>query len=413
MGPSISPLLDYLLQDKVSLSLSSKKVTELANFVKYWSKVLKEEDSEREHAAFFSIGNWSHKIALMVLPLVASIGKRVVYMAESILSGPNCLIPYLNSNFKVRTELNPFQIRTLLTKNKAVIFSVPKPITAFFEKQINLSIGATTPLSKIELNLLTKYFIVLVLLSGAKRVLVDLRIGPGSLFPTPAEAKALAVSWQKAAHNFNINSCFMLINMIQPLGKSLGCPFEAVEAIQGLKGKGPLDLLKLSLECASELISPGQRIAERMEVKKLLKRKLINQQAIFKLREIVKDQGGEFSLENYSIPSSERQIDRILAENRGYVQRFNLKKLLILRARLNAKNIKANYNSSLPAGIIINPKIGDKVEKGELLAEIYFQRGVESSNWFELVKSIFVISPTPPLFRPLVIEKLKDNFQLP
>ena len=386
-------------------------MVELVNLSKDWAKALTDKDSKRDHVAFFSIGSWSHKIALMVLPLAAAAGQKVIYLSESIFSGKNCLRSYLNSNFKVKTELSSSEIRRLLTKNKAAIFSIPKPISAFFEKQINSFVKRKTPLSKISLNLLTKYFIVLALLSGAKRILVDLRIAPDSICSNQAMARELALSWQRAAHNFNISTCFLLINMIQPLGNSLGCHLQAAEVIQSLKGNGPLDLLKLSLEIATELIFPGQKIAERMEIKKLLKRKLANQQALLKLKEIIEDQGGEISYEDYLIPPSETAPTRVLAEKTGYVQRFNLKKFLILRARLKDWNTKANSNSCYKDGIIINSKIGDKVGKDESLAEIYFHKSFEASTWSDLIKNIFVLSPFPPPFQPFVIEKLKNNFR--
>ncbi len=406
-------LLHHLLQYESSPPIGRETVFQLAKFIKDWRRAMEKANSCSNQAAFFSIGSWSHKIALVFMPLVASAGIRIVHICESILSGQNFLSNYFNS-FNARTDLTLPEIKRLLAINKALVFSVPQPITAFFEKNINLSRSRATSLPRIELNLLTEYIMVLALLTGAKRILFDLRIGPGSILPRLQEARNLALLLQKTCLSFNIKPSFMLINMGQPLGQTVGSPWEVSEAIQSLKGKGPLDILKLSLEYAVEVILTNQRATDRMEVKKILKRKLINKEALFKLRDIIEAQGGQISLGDYYLaPLSESKTARILAQRKGYVQGFNLKIFHTLRTRLNQNKAKEDLSTCLPIGILINRKIGDKVEKNELLAEVYFQRGTKYSAWCQLVKSLFILSPTPPPFQPLLIEKLKDNFFQP
>jgi len=57
-------------------------------------------------------------------------------------------------------------------------------------------------------------------------------------------------------------------------------------------------------------------------------------------------------------------------------------------------------------GLLIFKKIGEKVEKGETLAEVHFNK-VKNVSWLKKEsQGAFIISEKPPDFRPLIIERI-------
>ncbi len=60
----------------------------------------------------------------------------------------------------------------------------------------------------------------------------------------------------------------LVSNMDEPLGKAIGNSLEIKEAIETLKGKGPKDLLQLSLELGSKLLLLAKKKLKQKKMEK-------------------------------------------------------------------------------------------------------------------------------------------------
>src|SRR5699024_6784847 len=127
--------------------------------------------------------------------------------------------------------------------------------------------------------------------SGASNLVLDVKVGSGAFMKDIESAKKLASTMVNIGKNSNINTLAILSNMNQPLGNNIGNILEVKEAIEVLNGNGPKDLKELSIELASYMVSLYKKITYE-EAFKQVTEVLENKQALAKLYEFIKYQGG-------------------------------------------------------------------------------------------------------------------------
>jgi pyrimidine-nucleoside phosphorylase len=83
-----------------------------------------------------------------------------------------------------------------------------------------------------------------------------------------------------------------------------------------------------------------------------------------------------------------------------------MKQICSICAELETGSEKASGSSDHSPGLLIFRKIGEKVEKGETLAEVHFNQ-VKSVSWLKKQsQKVFSFSEKPPDFQPLIIERI-------
>ena len=80
--------------------------------------------------------------------------------------------------------------------------------------------------------------------SGAQKIMLEVTYGCGAFMKTKEEAKKLADQMVRIGNLANRETKYILTNMDQPLGYSVGNTLEIIEAIQFLKGKKMAEDLK-------------------------------------------------------------------------------------------------------------------------------------------------------------------------
>ena len=115
-----------------------------------------------------------------------------------------------------------------------------------------------------------------------------------------------------------------ITDMNEPLGYAVGNILEVKEAIDILKGKGPKDVLEVSLALASEMLVLGKIAPNQKEARKILKEKLESEEAFKKFREFVKYQGGNVKwIDNPDLIPKAKRIIPVYLNQEGYVASLN------------------------------------------------------------------------------------------
>lgn len=106
---------------------------------------------------------------------------------------------------------------------------------------------------------------------------------------TLEDAKSLSqkmVNIGKLAHK---NTIAVITNMDVPLGENVGNSLEVIEAIDVLRGKGPKDLLEVSIVLATSMVMLCKNISEE-EARHQVLEVINNGEAFHKLKEVVQAQ---------------------------------------------------------------------------------------------------------------------------
>ncbi len=94
------------------------------------------------------------------------------------------------------------------------------------------------------------------------RLVLDVKFGSGAFMKTRAEAVALATAMSAVGREMGVEVAHLLTPMDEPLGETAGNALETAEAVATLQGRGPHDLVDLTLNLAEKVAhAPREQLA--------------------------------------------------------------------------------------------------------------------------------------------------------
>ena len=129
---------------------------------------------------------------------------------------------------------------------------------------------------------------------GAKKLVLDVKVGSGALIKNIKDATKLAKLMISIGKQNGIEVVCILTNMDIPLGANIGNSLEVEEAIKILKDHHKSNLTDLCIELSTEMVSLGLNISLEEARNKVLE-VLDNQAAYQKFLELIKYQHGDIT----------------------------------------------------------------------------------------------------------------------
>lgn len=302
----------------------------------------------------------------------------------------------------VKTSFDLHEINHQLLKVGGVIASLPEEIAKAKNHVIRDSPAIENGLAVIQDFILGQKKAL-----GAEGIVFDVKVGEGSPLNTLKEARNFVSALNKFCSQIKITPSFLLSNMDQPLGEAVGNSLEVWEAIEVLKGNGPLDVLKLALEIGSEMLLMAKKFLIKTEAKIYLKRIVKEAKPVEKFKEIIKAQGGNpLVVGNYSLLPQAKVRKKIRSQKKGYIHQVKMRKMTLLWNKLAACEVESGMKTDRETGFFIRKKIGDRIQKEEVLVEVHFNNISLFPSIQTKLREVFVISESPPDYRPFIIEKI-------
>ncbi|MCK4968276.1 MAG: AMP phosphorylase, partial [Candidatus Aenigmarchaeota archaeon] len=136
---------------------------------------------------------------------------------------------------------------------------------------------------------------------GSKYVVIDLPFGDGAKVQSFAAAKRLAIKFKKLGESLDMTIECTLTKGDQPIGNGVGPVLEAIDIMEVLSGRGPVDLLEKSVELAGVIFNMTGKGDE-----KTAKEIVDSGAALEKFKQIVSAQGG----------TTDKDLDKLLGKKR-------------------------------------------------------------------------------------------------
>ena len=309
-----------------------------------------------------STGGVGDKTTLIVAPLVASCGVPVIKMSGRGLGYTGGTIDKLESIPGFIVNLSEEEITKQAKDIGVVITSQTKDLAPLDKKVYALrDVTATTN----SIPLIASSIMSKKIAGGADKIVIDIKVGSGALLKTQEEAERLSSLLIKIGTYYQKEVRTVISNMDIPLGHNVGNKLEVLEAIEVLKGNQQGELLELSLDLATKMVSLGKDITEK-EALKEVKGNLESGKALNKFLEFIEYQHGDVN--NLSIDA---KVYNIKANKSGVLKDINALAIAKLSESLGAgrksKEDKIDYN----AGVVIRKNIGDEIKEGDILASLY------------------------------------------
>ena len=232
------------------------------------------------------------------------------------------------------------------------------------------------------------------LASGSDAILLDVTVGEGAFMKNVKQARELAHIMVDIGKRLGRNTKAVLSNMSEPLGLAVGNSLEVKEAIEALQGRGPEDLMELCYTTGAIMLVQANCYKTLEEADEALHLAISTGTAFEKFCKMVKAQGGDV---NYILHPELFEVAgkaiKVYADKDGYVKLLNALTIGVSSMRLGGGRETLDDVIDMSAGIMLNKKVGDKVEKGELLATLYTNK--DQADYLPVVQDVkgaFVIT---------------------
>jgi AMP phosphorylase len=189
---------------------------------------------------------------------------------------------------------------------------------------------------------------------------MDIPAGPGTKVKTIEEAQAYARDFMDLGEMVGMHIECAITYGDQPVGSAIGPKLEARECIRILEGnKHPSSVIEKACDLAGMILEMGGIQDGPQRAREIL----ASGEAHKKFMEIVIAQGGRKDLKADDLQPG-KFVHDIVSMKSGYVHSIANKPLVTIARAAGAPGDKG-------AGIILNKKKGQRVEKGEVLFQIY------------------------------------------
>lgn len=316
-----------------------------------------------------STGGVGDKTSLVIGPMVAALGVPVAKMSGRGLGHTGGTIDKLEAikGFSTSIDKETF-IHNVNTIHLAIAGQTANLAPA--DKKLYALRDVTATVDQI--SLIASSIMSKKIASGADAIVLDVKTGSGAFMREEKDAMALAETMVDIGEGLNRKTTAVISDMNQPLGKAVGNSLEVIEAIETLKGNGPKDLLEICLELASFMVLYAKKAETIEEAKEMLRRTITEGSAIEQFKRFVAAQGGDPDFVDHTDRFEKASIvEGIYAQEEGYILQVETEEVGYAAMILGGGRETKESVIDLSVGFIIEKKIGDYLQKGDLIATVY------------------------------------------
>ncbi len=316
-----------------------------------------------------STGGIGDKITLILMPIIASLGIPAAKMSGRGLGFTGGTvdklesIPGYNTNIDISEFINNVKnIGISLMGQTLNLAPADKKIYALRD-----TISCVESIPLIASSIMSKK-----IAAGAEKIVLEVTVGSGAFMKNIEDATKLSETMIGIGNLADKETICILTNMNQPIGYSIGNSLEVIEAVEALNGNMQDDVKDIILSLGSYMMKLAGKGDDIERNKKMIMENINNKKALNKFKELIKNQGGDVSyIEDTSKFEKAKYIIPIKSEKIGYIKSMDNEKIGYISSSLGAGRLKKEDKINDKVGIIINKKIGDKVNVGDVLGFIH------------------------------------------
>lgn len=316
-----------------------------------------------------SSGGVGDKVTLAAAPMAAACGLTVAKMSGRGLGFSGGTIDKLESIPNFRTSLTEDEFKTFIKRDGIALMSQTKNVAPADKKLYALrDVTGTVP----SIPLIASSIMSKKLACGSDAVVLDVKCGSGAFMKTFDMAVKLAVAMESVGRHNGREVTALITNMDQPLGNAVGNALEVIEAAETLKGNGPPDFTELCYITASFMLLAGRKATSLAQAREMLEASVRSGAALKKFRKFIENQGGDPAVaDNTDLLPKAKVIYPLFSPESAVITAINGETVGSAALTVKAGRMTKNDMIDHSAGFVLKAKAGDKVNKGDILAEIH------------------------------------------
>lgn len=352
-----------------------------------------------------STGGVGDKVSLIVGPIVAAANKGIYVpkMAGRGLGFTGGTLDKLESCSGVNTEISADEFENIVSDLGFCIAGQSKRL-APADSILSALRDVTSTANSIPL--IAASVMSKKLASGSEYIVLDVKCGNGSFCKNLKDAEELARLMVRIGAREKRKTVALITDMSSPLGSAVGNSVELIEAIRVLEGRGDERLTELSIAIAANMLFIANA-GTYEECVAIAEETIYDGSALDKLAELVERLGGDKKYIYDTTLFEESNVTAMLvAEKSGYITKIDAMKVGKAAAVLGAGREVIGAKIDHSAGIILNKRIGDKIEEGEALATLQAKSLERAQLGMEYLFKAVTIGDEKPHEKKIVLKTI-------
>ncbi|MDH7603006.1 MAG: thymidine phosphorylase [Armatimonadota bacterium] len=338
-----------------------------------------------------SSGGVGDKTTLVLVPMLAACGLKVPKMSGRGLGFTGGTLDKLESIPGFTTALNADRFIQQVQHIGAAIAGQTDDLVPA-DKKIYALRDVTATVDSIPL--IAASIMSKKIACSSDIILIDVKVGSGAFMKDLDQARNLSRMLLAVGQSFNRQIVVVITDMNQPLGRAVGNSLEVVEAIDTLKGCGPSDLRELCVQLCGFVLNLVEYSRSDEECAARASAVLDSGDALEVFREIIVAQGGNSRvIEDTSLLPLAQIKEEVASLESGFVEAINCAAIGKASAVLGAGRERKEDRIDPAVGVVVRKKLGDPVERGEVLAEIHANDGERASAARKLIADAYCLGP--------------------
>ena len=382
--------------------MSDREVSALTESMMRSGEVLDFSDIHGVKVDKHSTGGVGDKTSLIAAPIAATAGAIVPMISGRALGHTGGTLDKLESIPGFRTDLSVAEFKDQVGR-LGLAFIGQTPEVAPADGKLYSLRDATATVESIPLiasSIMSKKVAV-----GLDALVLDVKVGAGAFMKKQVEARRLAQMMVGIGRRLDKRVQALITDMNQPLGYAIGNALEVMEVSQTLQNAGPTDLTRLSLELAARMIFLGKITKTLEEARELAQKRLLDGAGYRKFKEVITAQGGNPQvLDRFELLPNATGAREITSPRAGYITTIDAEYIGQASNMIGAGRDTKEDVIDPAVGVILEVKIGHKVDAGAVLCRLYYTSDEHVEEAAQMVEDAFRISGTPPDERELILE---------
>lgn len=329
-----------------------------------------------------STGGVADGTTLVVAPLLAAVGLRVVKLSGRGLGHTGGTLDKLESIPGLRTSLEPDELLRIADEVGCVVAAqtgrlVPADKALYALRDVTATVASP---ALIAASVMSKK-----IAAGAGTIVLDVKAGDGAFMAQRDDAVALARLCVGIGADAGRPTTALVTAMDQPLGRGVGNALEVQEAVTLLSSEPQGRLAAVALALSEAALARAQALggsAGAGAAADDLRRAWCDGRALESLGRMVAAQGGDAAVcetPDRVLPQAPVHVD-VTALRGGYVSGVPARAVGELAAGLGAGRYAADEPVDPAVGIELHVEIGDAVEPGGRLATVHARTDADAED---------------------------------
>jgi thymidine phosphorylase len=244
------------------------------------------------------------------------------------------------------------------------------------------------------------------LAEGLDGLVLDVKTGSGAFLPSTSAGLELARTMVDIGESRGCRVVALLTAMDRPLGRAAGNALEVREAVQGLRGHGPEDLMTVTFALGIEMLLVAGIAPDPSTARHLLRETIMSGRALERLMQIVESQGGDPSLVEHPERLPVAAVQQVF-ESPGDGVLASIEPRAVGRAIVALGGGRATIDDTVDpsVGFVFLATAGDTVAKGQPIVEVHARSAADAAAAAQALSGAISIGDRAALL-PLVSHRI-------